>query len=165
MYKLGLTCSFLLIVVLTACSSNTGSTSSGGTAPPTNTAPPDSGDSGTPDSGSPSTNEFAGTYSGTVTYTISGFGISTSDSDSFTIVIAGDGKVSVNGTYAGKLSGDSFSISASGTETVSGITCSGTISVSGSISGSTISGAFPPTTLDCGGLPLEFSGSFTATKN
>ncbi|NOZ10417.1 MAG: hypothetical protein GXP09_05195 [Gammaproteobacteria bacterium] len=165
MYKLGPTYPFLLVVFLTACSSDNGSTSSGGgTAPPTSSAPPVP-EGGTPDNNTPSTNQFAGTYSGTVKYTVSGLGISTSDTDSFTVTIDENGKVSVNGTYAGKLSSNSFSISETGTETVSGVTCSGTISVNGSISGSTISGAFPPTTLDCGGLPLEFSGSFSATKN
>jgi len=86
------------------------------------------------------------------------------DSDPISIVIGSDGKVTINGEFAGVLSGDSFSITQAGTTTVSDVTCTGTVSVNGTISGGSINGSFQASSLSCNGIPVEFNGTFNATR-
>jgi len=118
---------------------------------------------GTPGGGTINT-PHAGTYNGTVTYTATGLGKTIADSDPISIVIGSDGKVTINGELAGVLSGDSFSITQAGTTTVSGVTCTGTVSVNGTISGGSINGSFQASSLSCNGIPVEFNGTFNATR-
>jgi hypothetical protein len=167
-----------LLFLLGGCASDDkGDTSSGGgggSSTPQNTAPAEGGsgdnssDNSTPDSGSggdtPLTG-YAGTYTGTASYKASGLGITKEESEPVTVVIDDAGNVSVDGESVGKLTNDSISSSYTGTETVGDLTCTGTITVNASISGNTISGRFPPTTLDCNGLPVEVEASFSATRS
>jgi hypothetical protein len=131
----------------------------GGNDPGTGT-PDNGGDAG----GGTTSSPHAGTYNGTVSYTATGLGQTIADSDPISIVIGSDGGVTINGQFAGVLSGDSFSITQAGTTTVSGVTCTGTISVNGTISGGNINGSFQASSLSCNGIPVEFNGTFNAAR-
>jgi hypothetical protein len=162
-----------VISTLSACDVRPGTTSGGGadTATPTVESPRggDDPETGTPgnggDAGGGTTSSpHAGTYNGTVSYTATGLGRTIADSDPISIVIGSDGKVTINGEYAGVLSGDSFSITQAGTTTVSGVTCTGTVSVNGTVSGGSINGTFQASSLSCDGIPIEFNGTFNAAR-
>lgn len=118
-----------------------------------------------------SSSDFAGTYNGTISITVSAAGQSESFTDPITIVIDAAGNVTLTGsdgsTGTSPLSGNSFSDALALMETIDGAECSISLTVSGTVNGDTISGPISgDASCSEAGLTInaDVSGSFTANR-
>lgn len=111
--------------------------------------------------------QYAGTYTGTGSATVTGGGASISESIPTTIVIDMDGNVTVDpdDPLTGTLNGNSFVASAPTSDfNEPGFTCSGSLVVSATVTGNTINGTYSSNNFACNGVPFQVSGTFTAAK-
>ena len=117
-------------------------------------------------------NAIAGTYSGTMRYTIiTSPGSSVSGSDRIVIRVNEDRTIVVNPgtTYpgSGTISGNSAKIlfPTQNFNLPPEVICSGTVKGQGTVSGNTINGMLGPSAFTCNGNTLSLTGTFTSTKN
>lgn len=115
-------------------------------------------------------NPFAGTYNGIGTLTLSAPGVAPQTATgTIQFVIDPQGNVTSDpGTDfsgTGKLNGNTFVI-VLGPEQLQpdGMSCAGTVSLTGTVDGNTITGQFSSTGFTCNGVPITWTGTFSATR-
>jgi len=151
---------FLTSLVLTACGG--GSSSDGGGSDGAGSAGAGSDGGGTGSVAIP-----PGTYSGPVTVTASGGGLSETVTDTLTVVVEEDGADIDFGDVPGTVTVNGNQITAAvpaSTFNDSDVTCSGTIVVTGTVNGDTITGDISGKDIVCNGIPITVTGDYTLTR-
>lgn len=106
-----------------------------------------------------------GTYRGTLNLTVSGGGVSVSDSGPIVIVVAADHTVTV-GSFPGSapLNGNTFTLSTPASSLNGpGLTCSGTLIFTGTFVNTTVTGNPSSKGLVCNGLSATLTGNYSGT--
>lgn len=156
-----------LAVMLTACGG--GDSSSGGGGDAGEAAGGAGGPAPAAGGGNPG-NRFAGRYAGIGTITLNAPGLPPeSVTGSITFVIDSRGNVTsdpgIPQSGTGRLNGNSFTVTVPGSRfNEPGLNCSGSLLIRGTVSGQTINGTFSGSGFTCNGVPVQLSGTYSATR-
>jgi len=120
------------------------------------------GGGGDSNSGTP----YAGTYTGTLTITLTGSLGTFSETSNITIVITPDGTFSVTddegGTVTGQLAGDQLIFVEDMNFTEPGLTCSGSATYTATVNGVTVTGTVAGNSVVCNGVSIQVTGTISA---
>ena len=110
-----------------------------------------------------------GTYSGSVNLTATASGVPTvSATDVISVYIRPDGTVllgdSENIFAVGTLNGDTFSFTGAASVLADDTSCTGTITITGTVSNGTGTGTISSSGVVCGGVAINFTGSYTGNR-
>lgn len=125
---------------------------------------------GSSSGGGGSGNQFAGTYNGFATLTLSAPGVPPETiSGTIRIVVDDRGNVTTDpgssAPGAGRLNGNSFTATVPGAQlNEPGLTCTGSILVKGTLSGDNVTGTHSGNALVCNGIPIQVNGTYSATR-
>lgn len=120
-------------------------------------------------SGGGGNNIIPGTYQGTGDITISGNGQSITFSGSLEFTITEDNRITFGdpgqpAIGTGSIDGNQFTVNVPASfANEPGLTCVGTLVVTGTIDGATITGSITSSGVNCNGVPITMTGTFSAT--
>lgn len=124
---------------------------------------------GTTGGGGTQNSPHVGTYNGTVTLTATAPGVQpVSVSDAIAVFIRQDGTVllgdSENIFATGTLDGNTFSVTAAASVVSDDTSCSGNITITGTAANGTVTGTISSSGVTCRGIPINITGSYSATR-